>query len=212
MFGPSILFAPVVAPSLPRVHPGLGPQMSAKTTWLPPGSWFDACSGNVTFVNVTRHHTITKLYWINEVPLFYVGGSVIPYIPLRSIPSVVGNAAAQYTFLGFKVLFCRWSRPHISCQPQCFPLIQVVPNFSFGSASTFTGASSVYEDDGSTTAYLTDNAYAWTTGSYELTGNKAVFSIKTNGSYDELPSNRAYQVMRNLKAGLVNSTLVTIAC
>ena len=110
-------------------------------------------------------HYITKSYAINEIPLWYVAGSVIPYVPLRSLASSIGNAAKQYTFLGFKV----------------------VPGGTSGSVS-------VYEDDGATTAYLTDEAFAWTTASYTTSGNTMTVTISTSGTYPELPTSRAYQV------------------
>ena len=104
MFGPSILFSPVVTPSTATGQQGMGPGLAQKTTWLPPGSWFDTCSGVLTTVaEADTAHLLTKNYSIAEVPLFLVAGAVIPYVPIRSFPSLVGNAAAQYSFLGFKV-------------------------------------------------------------------------------------------------------------
>ena len=103
MFGPSILFSPVVTAGVSGQQ-GMGPGLAQKDTWLPPGTWFDACSGHVTTVaEADTAHMLTKSYSISEVPLFFVSGSVIPYVPIRSFPSLVGNAASQYTFLGFKV-------------------------------------------------------------------------------------------------------------
>jgi alpha-glucosidase (family GH31 glycosyl hydrolase) len=104
MFGPSILFSPVVAPG-DTTQQGLGPGLATKTTWLPPGTWFDACSGILTTVQPTdTAHMLTKNYSIAEVPLFLVAGAVIPYVPIRSFPTLVGNAAKQYSFLGFKIV------------------------------------------------------------------------------------------------------------
>ena len=59
-----------------------------------------------------------------------------------------------------------------------------------------TGSEAVYEDDGSTTAYLTSGAYAWTTGAYVFSpdGLSATFTVSTEGSYPELPAIRSYQV------------------
>ncbi len=52
------------------------------------------------------------------------------------------------------------------------------------------------QDDGTTTAYLTDNVYAWTTGAYSLSpdGTSATFTVSTNGTFPELPASRAYQL------------------
>ena len=66
-------------------------------------------------------------------------------------------------------------------------LAQIVP----GAAS---GSTAVYEDDGSTTAYLTAGASAWTTATYSYAGStQATVTVSTNGSYPELPASRAYQ-------------------
>ena len=94
-------FAP---PFAPVVQMGMGPGMATKVTWLPPGTWVDANTGVVTTVAESdTAHMHSSSYAINEVPLWYVAGSVIPYVPLRSQATSVGNAARQYTFLGFKV-------------------------------------------------------------------------------------------------------------
>ena len=51
--------------------------------------------------------------------------AVIPYIPLRSLRSLVGVADSQWAHLGFRVI-----------------------------PGSLSGSTSVYEDDGKTTAYL----------------------------------------------------------
>jgi hypothetical protein len=163
MFGPSILFSPVVAPGSKVV--GLAP-LGTKTTWLPPGTWVDANTGVLTVVDsADKSHMVTSTYGISEVPLWYQGGAVIPYVPLRSMKTSVGNAAKQYTFLGFKI----------------------VPGQS-------SGKTLVYEDDGSTTQYLTRLAFAWTGANYTLNGNSLTVTIATTGSFLQLPASRAYQI------------------
>jgi len=165
MFGASILFSPVVTAGDSSME-GLGPGLATKTTWLPPGTWVDANSGVVTVVAPgDTNHLVTKSFAITEIPTWYAGAAVIPYIPLRSMATSVGNAARQYTFLGFKI----------------------VPGGAAGSVA-------VYEDDGATTGYLTDNAYAWTTASYNTSGLTTTVTIATNGSYAELPATRSYQI------------------
>jgi hypothetical protein len=165
MFGPSILFSPVVqAGNTSQV--AMGPGMAPKMTWMPPGTWFDANTGVVTTIQPGNNaFYFTKSFALYEVPLWYVGGSVIPYVPIRSLPTVVGNAAKQYTFLGFKI----------------------VPGASSGSTN-------VYEDDGATTGYLTDNLFAWTTASYNNSGLTTTVTISTTGTFPELPATRAYQI------------------
>jgi hypothetical protein len=159
MFGPSVLFSPVIAAGIPMLGGTPGP--AVKTTWLPPGaSWYDSLSGVITTGGVS----ITKNYTIMEIPLWYKGGAVLPYLPLRSLP-VTGLAIQQYSFLGFRV----------------------VPGGTSGSTP-------VYEDDGRTTAYLTDNAYAWTTGAYTSTATGMTFTITTNGTFPEFLASRSYQL------------------
>ena len=53
---------------------------------------------------------------------------------------------------------------------------QIIP----GGAS---GSTSVYEDDGRTTAYLTSNAFAWTTATYTTSGSSLTVTIVTTGTY-----------------------------
>jgi len=174
MFGKSVLFSPVTAPATPYA---LGPGLATKTTWLPPGAWYDTCSGAVTTVPAGLGVQWTGSYTLAQVPLWYVAGAVIPYFPLRSLP-VLGLASKQYTFLGFKI----------------------VP----GAAS---GSTTVYEDDGVTTAYLTADAYAWTTAAYITAGATTTVTISTNGSYPGLPAMRAYQI-RVLNGGALSSVTV----
>lgn len=184
MFGPSILFSPVVTPG-DSTQTGMGAGVATKATWMPPGTWVDAISGVMTTVSPSdTNHIITKTFAINEVPLWYVAGSVIPYVPLRSLPSAIGNAARQYSVLGFKI----------------------VPGGNNGTVS-------VYEDDGSTTAYLTRNAYAWTSATYSRTATSLTVQIATTGLYPELPAARAYQIQLlnqgPISAVTVNGVAVT---
>lgn len=173
MFGRSILFSPVVTPAAAYAF---GPGLAAKTTWLPPGAWYDTTTGAMLSGGAAVHHAGT--YMLAQTPLFYVAGAVIPYLPLRSLP-VIGLAARQYSFLGFKI----------------------VPGGAGGSAS-------VYEDDGVTTAYLTRDAYARTTATYATTGATTTVTISTSGpGYPELPATRAYQ-LRVLNGGTLASVTV----
>lgn len=164
MFGPDMLFSPVVAPGTTPL--GFAP-LGRKTTWLPPGSWVDANTGVITVVDPSdKAHMVTSDYAINQVPLWYQAGTVIPYVPLRSLPTSVGNAMKQYTFLGFKI----------------------IPG---GKA----GATRVYEDDGITTRYLTADAYMYTEVDYTLNGNVLAITIQSTGNkYPEFPATRAYQL------------------
>jgi hypothetical protein len=174
MFGRSILFSPVVVPAAAYAF---GPGLAAKTTWLPPGSWYDATTGAMLTGAAGAGTAHAGTYRLEQIPLFYAAGAVIPFLPLRSLP-VIGLAAQQYTFLGFKI----------------------VPGAS-------AGAGAVYEDDGVTTAYLTAGAYAWTTASYATAAGATTVTISTNGSYAQLPASRAYQ-LRLLNGGTLASVTV----
>ena len=85
---------------------------------------YDALTGKVTTVGGAGM-IYERGYTLGEVPMWFRSGSIIPYLPLKSLKSLVGVAVQQYNFLGFRV----------------------VP----GAA---TASTRVYEDDGSTTAYL----------------------------------------------------------
>ena len=175
MFGKSILFSPVTAPAAPYAF---GPGLAAKTTWLPPGAWYDTTTGALTTVPAGPGAQWAGTYTLAQVPLWYVAGAVIPYFPLRSL-SVLGLASKQYTFLGFKI----------------------------APGGSGAGSAAVYEDDGVTTAYLTDGAFAWTTAAYATAGATTTVTISTNGTYPSLPATRAYQI-RVLNGGALASVTV----
>ena len=174
MFGRSILFSPVTAPAAAYAF---GPGLAQKTTWLPPGSWYDTTTGALLAGGAGAQHA--GIYTLAQIPLFYAAGSVIPYLPLRSLP-VLGLASQQYSFLGFKI----------------------VPGAASGNAS-------VYEDDGVTTAYLTapGASLAWTTAAYSVAGATLTISISTAGAFAGLPASRAYQ-LRLLNLGTLASVSV----
>ena len=175
MFGKDVLFSPVVVPAAPYAF---GPGLATKTTWLPPGSWYDTTTGG-SLTGSTRPGNHVGTYAISQIPLFYRAGTVIPYLPLRSLP-VIGLAASQYSFLGFKI----------------------VPGGATGSAI-------VYEDDGITTAYLSAASVAWTNITYASSTDDSsmVITIVTTGSYPLLPTTRAYQ-LRVLNGGILASATV----
>ena len=171
-FGRSMIFSPVITPALPY---DFGPGLANKTTWLPPGSWYDSTTGAVIAGGVQHAGT----YRLEQIPLFFAAGAVLPYVPLRSLP-VIGLASQQYSFLGFKI----------------------VPGASSGTVS-------VYEDDGVTTAYLTSPAtsIAWTTASYSVSASTITVTISTAGAFPELPATRAYQ-LKLLNQGALASVTV----
>ena len=162
-FGGDILVSPVVAPANPTVKADLF-SLAWKLTWLPDGSWYNAVSGAVTVASGGETF-VNKTYSISEMPVWYKSGAVLPMLPLRSLPSLVGNAAQQYTFLSWVL----------------------VP----GAA---TGSGRVYEDDGATTAYLTDNAFVFTTCSFVSQGDTTTLTVSSQGAgFPEFPRSRALQ-------------------
>jgi alpha-glucosidase len=163
MFGSEILFSPVVMPAnASNKDPSYS--LAVKSTWLPDGIWFDANTGVLTTAT-GGNFRVNKGYALLEIPLWYKGGSVIPYLPLESYSTLVGIARMQYNFLGFKI----------------------IPGASIGSTL-------VYEDDGATTAYLTSDEYVQTTFTYTRSGPQIVITISSVGSYPAFPATRAYQV------------------
>ena len=168
MFGPDMLVAPITSPAnASRANEANYPWQSLafKSTWLPPGNWYDSVSGVITVSPPNTGVTITKGYTLGQIPTWIKGGAVIPYIPLESFPTLVGLARAQYTFLGFKI----------------------VPG---GSANT--GAVAVYEDDGTTTAYLTDNAYVYTTAAYAFAADGSSVSVTITSTGKSFGRDKVY--------------------
>ena len=178
-FGADIMVAPVTAPS------GVaGADINAtakKSIWMPPGSWFDALTGKLTSIDAAAGAVVTRGYTLGEVPMFYRGGAVIPYLPLESFASLVGLGVKQYSFLGFRV----------------------VPGAGGNAQST-----AVYEDDGGNTDYLAGNAHVWTTcnvttstthaASVAASNQVTTVTIKSTPSgpapYTKFPASRAYQI------------------
>lgn len=137
MFGPELLVAPIVAPA---PNGDATANLAPKTVWLPDGTWFDAVGGKLVVASggATMH---TRGYQLGEVPLFARAGAVVAYLPLRSLPSIIGLGGRQYTYLGFRV----------------YP----------GAAA---GVGYAYEDDGQTTGYMT-GAFMNTTLAYTAPGD-----------------------------------------
>ena len=170
MFGPSILVAPIVTRGQAFLGGGF---ITSKTVWLPPGLWYNTVSGDViqsTSALFTKNYTLDEIpMWCATLPLFhfpafthhdvcyrYRAGAVIPFLPLRHLP-VVGLASKPYTFLGFRI-----------------------------APGAESGFGSVYEDDGSTTAYLTDGHFGHTTLEYSrfsTSSFNAVISPSANSSF-----------------------------
>ena len=183
MFGPDIIIAPVVAPAdASRAKQASYPfqSLANKTAWLPPGTWFDPSMGVLIVSPAPSGTSVTRGYTLNEVPTWIRAGAVVPYLPLESFATLTGLARQAYSFLGFSI-----------------------------TPGTLAGTGSVYEDDGTTTAYLTDNAFARTTCAYTIAadGSTATFTISTSGTYVGLPATRAYQLRLPNAGPIANVTV-----
>ena len=167
-FGPDIMVAPITAPA-GDAKGDPSQALAEKSTWMPPGEWYDVLTGKVTSVTAAAGEVFTRGYTLNEIPTWIKAGALIPYLPLKSLPTMVGVAQKQWDFLGFRIL----------------------P----GSGSTASTA--VYEDDGSTTAYLTKGAFVWTHCNVsKASGTTTVDLLSVPASdtpYATFPKTRAYQ-------------------
>lgn len=79
MFGNDMLVAPIYTPA----KDGL----SSRTIWLPKGVWWDVTENKL----VTGDRTFCADFTLDEFPVYYKGGAVIPFYPVQR--SVVKNPA-----------------------------------------------------------------------------------------------------------------------
>jgi len=175
MFGPHILFSPVNAPGGANAF---GPGLAQKTTWLPPGGWYDSVTGALLQAPSPQGRNWTGTYAVAHVPLFYAAGAAVPFLPLRSLPTTLGAASARVDFLGWRL-----APPAAGCS---------------GGAGA-AGGGAAYEDDGATTAYFA-NASAVTTLAWACAGGALAINISTAGAFPQLPAARAHQ-LRLLNGG-----------
>lgn len=135
--------------------------MAQKSWWIAPGSWIEETSGRVFNGAKDGSTTASRSYALDEVPVLIKAGAVLPTVPLR-MGDTIGVAGRQYDAL----------------------VLTVMPGAT-------TGTTSIYEDDGSTTAYV-KGASATTTVSYARTQKDQVVTvtIATQGAYAELPLTR----------------------
>ncbi len=132
--------------------------------WLPPGGWFEWGSG-AHIDGGPRGTWMTRSYTRSEIPLFARAGSVVPlYPPMPSLASVPDTL----------ILAC-------------------MPSGGAGGEQT-RGQGRLYEDDGSTTAYLA-GACAWTDFlQREAGGVRTVRIAPRQGSYRGMAARRAYEI------------------
>ena len=135
--------------------------MAQKSLWIAPGSWIEETTGRVFDGAADGSTTASRGYALDEVPVLIKAGAVLPTVPLR-MGDTIGVAGRQYDAL----------------------VLTIMPGAS-------QGTTTIYEDDGSTTAYV-KGASAVTTVSYARTQKDQVITvtIATQGTYMELPHTR----------------------
>eukprot|EP01113_Clastostelium_recurvatum_P009833 TRINITY_DN1478_c0_g1_i10.p1 TRINITY_DN1478_c0_g1~~TRINITY_DN1478_c0_g1_i10.p1 ORF type:complete len:939 (-),score=226.57 TRINITY_DN1478_c0_g1_i10:178-2994(-) len=116
----------------------------------------------------TGPQTLGRSFAIDDIPVFVKAGSIIPQTPTGSVP-LTGSAQLIPPVLGFTVF--------------------ATPNIS-------SSTTNVYEDDGDTTSYLT-NQYAWTTATFTQTANQVslvINAVNKTSTFTTFPAQRSFQV------------------
>jgi len=168
-FGADIMVAPITAPAgAAKGDPSQ--TLASKTVWVPPGTWYETLTGRVMAVAVAAGVNATRGYTLGEVPMWIKGGAIVPFLPLKSLPTLVGQATKQYTYVGFKI----------------------VPG------GKGTSSVALYEDDGNSTAYIGEKSHVWT--HCNATSSAAVTSVTIESvpaaavPYAKFPKVRSYQL------------------
>lgn len=138
--------------------------LATTSVWIPPGKWISVNTGTVIQGNSDGSTVRTKSYDLSEIPMFVKAGSIIPTIEV--IPGdTLGLAQRQYNTLEFSI----------------YP-------------GTLSGSTTLYEDDGMTTDYLS-NKYVLTTVAYTRTSTTIKITLSSSGSYPSFPTSRKYRIL-----------------
>ena len=151
MLGESMLVAPIVAPA--ALEDGF---MARNKIWLPPGCWVEQSSNRV----LHGPQVISRLYMLEEIPVWVKCGAIIPLLHSRRAAKVFGVASRDYEHLVLRL--------HLD-------------------HSVTTGQIEVYQDDGATLAYLGDVDEKLTLA-YTYTGNKLTLTLSNAFVTDALKS------------------------
>ena len=105
--------------------------MATVTIWLPPGGWYEVTGYSNRWIDIPDDSdglNITAMYALEEIPMFVHEMAVIPYLGRRTPHqrNYIGLARSNYEHLDLKLFLCGMIRARTS----------------------------VYQDDGETTAYL----------------------------------------------------------
>ena len=152
--------------------------LTKKTWFVPPGDWIEENSHELMTGKEDGSTMMDRLYALDEIPVLVRAGSVITTLP-SIIGDTIGVAGRQYTDL----------------------IHTIYPGAS-------NGSSVLYEDDGISTNYHTNNQFAKTTTSYvrSSSDNDAMsVTISTTGTFPELPSTRSSTELRIVGGGLIQS-------
>jgi hypothetical protein len=150
--------------------------MTSQSVWVPPGNWYSKVSGCFMNGDSNNSNNINDSLWdLDEIPTFVKAGAVIATIPVVT-GNTLGLAQRQYTTLEFNIY------PDDNVQ---------------------TGGTWVYEDQGYTLDYVTNNDYVNTTMSYTRDPNAGTLSVNVysttaanNGLfYPEFPTSRTITVV-----------------
>lgn len=133
--------------------------LAAKKVWIPPGTFVEQDTGALRTGATSGDTVLDGRYPLEEVPVFVRAGAIIPS---RRLPrdGITGLAASSYDVLEFSV----------------FPGAQ-------------TGKTSLYEDDGESTAYL-NGSFAHLTASFKVDQNVLSFELVSSGSFAGQPQQR----------------------
>ena len=148
MFGDDILVSPIVTAADNN-------QKTFHKTWLPEGSWYDACRNEM----IQGGTTISHYYGMSDIPYFVKAGAIVVCDPpMNNLKKAPGSL-----------------------------IVKVYPGQN--------GHTELYEDAGDTQDYI-EGAYAMT--SFSQTRNTSDLSLTiapVQGYYDQMLSERAYQIV-----------------
>lgn len=143
----------LVSPVVNKASDGFfGDQLAHQKIWVPPGMWIEHDTGAV-HVGGDAGHVLDGAFALGEVPVFVRAGAIIPRRPIPRAGLTNGLAAEPYNALE----------------------LSLYPGATSGSVS-------IYEDDGTTTAYL-EGHHANIIATYTFHSHIINFTLLTTGSF-----------------------------
>jgi hypothetical protein len=126
--------------------------------WIPPGKWVSTNGGEI--LSGTRDGTSSRKWAadLSDIPMFARAGSIIPSIPV-SPGRTIGLATKPFDNLVWTVYLAN--------------------------GGPMSGSGTVYEDDGTTTAYQTRESYRISTATFHtIKNNEFASKTKTNDGFE----------------------------